>query len=1742
MRGRITAVAISIASASLFHSIAIAQSADPVASGAPAGYEIALSGSTVGERGHALTLVGVAYESRGLADLAPTAGLELDVTITARQGQGRSVFASASARTTAEGRFTVDIDVPAEPLGAPLLELELHRPRQPGRHFAFPFSSAPDEGLDLLTDRNRYQPGEQVRAWLRVRGLRASTPHASRRVKLTLMDMSGQALADHEARTGPSGVVTADLALPQSAEAGSYRVIAEVLGDPPGPRTERTVQVWRRTVERLLGRIELLGADEDGVSMVAPGGRLRGRVVATTPSGTPVRDATVELRVRPDAPPTTLTTDDQGRAQFDVRAPTYLAGDVGSETLSARIVHAAHGTIVAQTGYLMARVRAVVSVTARGGALVPEVRSTLYVSVSDPRGRPLPTGTEVAVRGAGIAGGQTVVTTDDKGFAELAVELPRGAASTMRGGECAGQVATTFELEVRTDPARTARVCARVSAEAEVVPVALGAPIVAPGTGLEVEVLRRPGARGRPVLVEALFGGRAVAFAWVDGRTSRATLALPADLLGLVTLRARASRPASSREPASEPGASGFGVGGFDALLVRPADTFALTVVPERARYFVREHAEVRLTASRAPDQGWAALLVRDEAAHGGEGPWELRWMQGALQEAAERPADQVNARLLRASLSGALGNDPEPPAPPPIEPPYWRTSRNTRPYRAGMQMGRGILRDPVSLREEMLRRGVTPFEITLERAVRELGSEPSARAPIVEARGGRSVFHPNVIANLVAARRLSASSAVTLGGEPLTVAMIEREDPGFSFDTVAKRVARERLSRLLMALLHLTDPDDTNAQRASANLPPERWLGTLVQLGMVQARDLTDPWGHAYVFRRIPGHPRVAVSERALDWELASPGPDGRLGSADDVKDPFARAVPEGTPYAVASGEESLLRRFASLAPSQIVLSRMGGAYARLGLAAQEEQQQGPVTASSSETSDEEVALAEEADMDDMVMGGMAGEGGGGSGYGRGGGRLAARAPAAQAVATPATAAPAPEPAFEQEMDERRRGPGGSSRAEAMGAMIREDFPATLFFVGEVPLSGATATVDVPLADALTTYRLEAIAWTASGWTTSGAGRLSVDQEALIDAPVPEWATVGDVLRLPIRVENRTDAPLPVQILIEAEGEIGFDAGPPVTAEIPAHEAQELVARLSLSAAGEGALVVSVARQGGGPLDAVRRPIRVLADARTARDRRERLIDGTDSFTLEIPAEASERGPAHLRVAVGARLFGELDEAGHPLWAAWSVAIARQPLPESLAESVFSWVSYEDYDAEALRDPLSSALALSATWREERLSDADAARALRSVGQRLPAPEAMRQMEPEAFGEEPAWLLLALAPVAADLDRRPALREDATRLLSLLRRITSTPAARATDAPEIWSRAAAALALSGGDRARAEEMVRRTGRHLIRVGEMAWVEPERPAGGEPRAQPTALLALAEIALGHRESALSLVRALIDMQLSLAGPPPPWIGLRGEIAPPEPAFHGMERALAGAAASRLSSASAPGEVRVWVDGQPVETTREGEVSLATIEHLARPGTRSIRIALGEGSVALAHLALAYGMPWDVAPRRRAPIDIAIEGELGARETRAAIRLEIQNRGARILTRPIVELELPAGAELDEPTREALATHLRGDAHMEGRTLLLPLRPLAPGGFVRLPIPARWAVGGTLRGLGAVAYDAAGPERADILPVAVLPSRAIELADRGAEPEAPEAEASEPPTPLPPPIPILERLVAGEARR
>ncbi|MDH5493973.1 MAG: hypothetical protein OEY14_18630, partial [Myxococcales bacterium] len=157
-----------------------------------------------------------------------------------------------------------------------------------------------------------------------------------------------------------------------------------------------------------------------------------------------------------------------------------------------------------------------------------------------------------------------------------------------------------------------------------------------------------------------------------------------------------------------------------------------------------------------------------------------------------------------------------------------------------------------------------------------------------------------------------------------------------------------------------------------------------------------------------------------------------------------------------------------------------------------------------------------------------------------------------------------------------------------------------------------------------------------------------------------------------------------------------------------------------------------------------------------------------------------------------------------------------------------------------------------------------------------------------------------------------------------------------------------------------------------------------------------------------------------------------------------------------------------------------------------------------------------------------------------------RDTRSGLALIIRNRGARMLSRPVLELDLPAGVELDEAARDQLARRGLGPPSLEGRTLRLRLPPLPPGARLHLPLPFRWTLGGSLRGLGAVIRDEGfAPTEAERR-AAILPSRLLEIPDEGPEPEPHSIEEGleEPAAPAPwlPLLPPVSALPSSPALR
>ncbi|MDP3276201.1 MAG: alpha-2-macroglobulin family protein [Deltaproteobacteria bacterium] len=1650
------------------------------------GLELELHGLLQTVRGRPLMLRGAVFEVRGLATLRALPGARLTV-YELDEHSVRQAQPLGEGRAEASGRFSLAVTPRVR-----RIEIVAQEGRTE-RSWTYNVRLLDATRRDLLTDRQLYEPGETIHGWLRVLDAMSGAPLAGQSVEWSVGGERGTA------RLGQSRVVTSDggvshttVTIPTSAPHGQVPIVAVVQGE----RVETTVQIGRRTVERVFANLVL------SERVVNPGARVTGRASITTPSGTPVSHAQVEISIN-NRSLGSYVTDRDGVAEIAFNAPEYLTQPVSSVVIVLRAVHPAHGTINARTTLTIARVPFEVDAEIANGALVPEVPQSIFLSIRDPRGVAAPASTTVTVEGPAIAGGRFRGTVDRHGILAVPARLPRNSAAMHTEGPCEGHVATSFDITVESAIPLAARLCVRAHTKALVVPRVL-TPAVQMGARLEVAIERSPTARTRSVAVELLSGStrsnRTVLLSTIASPSeNRVSFTLPSGYMGPLMVRAR---PVGGEGVSEETGA-------MDAVLVRPASSFNLSLALDRPVYHVRDPGHLTVTTPAGVQGGFVAVVARDLTMHAGEQPWHLRWLGGAIEEAVADPSTPDADRLIRSAMAALVNVDEEPQRAAPLVAPD-QAQDDTGSENSERE---GDLRDPFVGRDELIRRGIGETMTQIEQAVEQATGDREQRGVI--AANGRD-FDPAVIHHLLARETLSEENTRTLGGGEMTVAMLSASDRSFVFHNVARRVARRKLVQLLGSLAQFAE-----SSRSARTEPVDRWMSRIAgeNPGM-----LRDPWGGTFTLRRVqPGSETLAIHSRLSGWELVSPGPDRAVGTADDVKNPFERVVPQGTPYAIASGEDSLLASLAVLDPGLSVLSRIVAAYGRLAEAASEEQV-GDVTSASSSESVVAARMAAPEMADSMGVsgygmgGGGRGEGtiglgrfgtighgsgtGSGQGYGSGSGRMG--------------------------RSYNSRGPmvsGAVLRRNGMLAeLVRERFPATLFVMAERPISPTGTTVlDFTLADALTTYRIEAIAWTRDGWTASAQVEARVDQDIIIDAPVPPFAVVNDEIRLPIRVQNRSAQAMRLRAVIGAEGGLQLRGGQGAEIEIPGGESREIITDVVPSAPGRGNVLVSVVdARTGAALDSITRVMDVLAPARPVRTAVENLADGRVSLTLNVPADASFRDLGVLRVARAESLFGDPVGwvASEPSWAAWLLAMLnRSPTTAELRDNR-EMLALAQSMRRRSGDPGDIARRISALWSNTDITD----RSLRGWFEQLTTrQEAIaraartrrsRDMNTSnAFnGTEPSiQTLVGLAGAFSDTSRRTALRPMLQACIDSARLIVENETASESE-PAIYARAAAALALTGpAHNARVAEFLRRAqrgeedgfgaGAELLYAHEASSsLFVTEPISNGRALEALASLGVAWLAEGDRPKAFRVFSALARRTSTLSGWP------------------ASARALAMLLAHKITQLppdnAAPQSVHVLVDGQPFDLPLVQGVAVLMARQLSMPGRHQIVVEVPEHTVLVAQAEARYGRPWSVQPMPRGTLAVSIDGEVGARDASSAFVIRTQNRSPRVLSSALLEVDIPAGAELDQTARDELTRRLAAPPVLTGRTLALRLRPLPPGGFVRLPLSLRWSVSGTLMGLGLGAYG--GPELD--APVLVVAPRSIVIPDDGPQPSRPDARS------------------------
>src|SRR5208283_3968999 len=109
------------------------------------------------------------------------------------------------------------------------------------------------------------------------------------------------------------------------------------------------------------------------------------------------------------------------------------------------------------------------------------------------------------------------------------------------------------------------------------------------------------------------------------------------------------------------------------------------------------------------------------------------------------------------------------------------------------------------------------------------------------------------------------------------------------------------------------------------------------------------------------------------------------------------------------------------------------------------------------------------------------------------------------------------------------RNGPGtaGGMGAAAPAAHVRSYFPEALYINPEIITDkDGRATITIPIADSITTWRMAMIASTEHGALGTSTSSLKVFQDFFVDLDLPVTLTQGDRVSIPVAIYNYSGSP----------------------------------------------------------------------------------------------------------------------------------------------------------------------------------------------------------------------------------------------------------------------------------------------------------------------------------------------------------------------------------------------------------------------------------------------------------------------------------------------------------------------------------------------------------------------------------------------------------------------------------------
>jgi hypothetical protein len=730
--------------------------------------------------------------------------------------------------------------------------------------------------LDLFVSDRAVVPGSELVTWAIVGGKQARQRDLSLEFVLS---QGGLVRARAVSKTDASGTASAKLRVPRDGgEAASYTLEAR-----PLDRSSMGASTTLQAREEVPGQPSVQAFFEQ--SSAAAGTDVSYRVKVRDASGEPLRAQ--ELWVWSGPRGTAAPEDDEAFRRVAARKLSdengEFTGTISTPSTVPQRGSAQHLEVrtelegrvqSAEDQVEVGRARGRVVLSPEAGALMPGLKQKVVLELSDGRGKPLVG--DFHVRGDQL---DQRVTTNRYGELEFDWDVPKGIGATRQLGPCPGQVAAAVSVQAVLPligpraPDKTLELLG-VDGETACVPVQrAGTLIVRPAKLIVEEGERLPvsllGAGGplASLLLRDQDGESVAASFWREGQ---GTMGIdipvgakgPMDVVVSVPNKSGASPAASAR------------------ILVLPKKLPSLTgqISSGKAAPSSVVTIDTELLDNQGrPLMGTVAAVVVDK--YGGadiEPLLRLDTKRRLCSSFAVKP--ERCDELLRGG-----------PEDEPLRRARLRSNTSVEPRL-----------DPAKAATAAFEQTFATAVRSLETAVLESSMSRETLTTLRQSTAGRSGFPSELLASALSSL---PEPVLTPGGEPLSELDLITLDPQVSYDRVAQRVTRLKLFNILEAM----NEERIHPSSDDAPSDPNALLRSLVRGGKLSEGSLLDPWGGSFSFQESRDRFRPFVSFKR-GFALHSPGPDGKVGNADDLSSPFQRVLKAGTPYAKAGLEEELV------------------------------------------------------------------------------------------------------------------------------------------------------------------------------------------------------------------------------------------------------------------------------------------------------------------------------------------------------------------------------------------------------------------------------------------------------------------------------------------------------------------------------------------------------------------------------------------------------------------------------------------------------------------------------------------------------------------------------------------------------------------------------------------------------------------------------------------------------------------